>query len=191
MRFSTAFDRTRRIHRVAAAFTALLVCATLSACRNESSASTQQQRQYTPMEWEQLIPPEALEEHRLAAAFAMRNIDHTSEQRAAQFGSFKTIAALDGRAVSLYGYVVPLESNDEGGVTEFFFVPTMGACIHVPPPPPDQMIYVHSSEPIGADEARSGHLLQGILRTSVHDADMASAAYSMQDAHLVSKPKAE
>lgn len=189
MRFSTLFDHSAC--RATAILATLLACAVLAACHGGSSASAQKQRQYTAMQWEQLIPPEALEEHRLAAAFAMRNIDHTSEQRAAQFGSFKTIAALDGRAVSLRGYVVPLESDDDGRVTEFFFVPTLGACIHVPPPPPDQMIYVHPSEPIGADEVRSGHLLQGILKTSVHDTDMASAAYSMQDAHLMAKADSE
>ena len=184
MRLATIFGGcTRRT------IVALFACAMLAACHGEPSA--QPQREYAALQWEQLIPPEALEEHRLAAAFAMRNIDHTSEQRAAQFGSFKTITALDGRAVSLRGYVVPLETDDAGRLTDFFFVPTRGACIHVPPPPPDQTVYVHLGEPIGSEEADSRHWLQGILRTSTHDADVASAAYSMQDARLLSKADGE
>jgi hypothetical protein len=37
--------------------------------------------------------------------------------------------------------MVPLE-DDADEVTEFILVPFAGACIHVPPPPPNQMIYV-------------------------------------------------
>jgi hypothetical protein len=37
--------------------------------------------------------------------------------------------------------MVPLE-DDADRVTEFILVPFAGACIHVPPPPPNQMIYV-------------------------------------------------
>jgi hypothetical protein len=39
------------------------------------------------------------------------------------------------------GYMVPLEDNLEE-VTEFLLVPTPGACIHVPTPPPNQIVYV-------------------------------------------------
>ncbi len=48
---------------------------------------------------------------------------------------------LDGQLVRLPGYVLPLE-YDEGKVTEFFLVPYPGACIHVPPPPANQIIHV-------------------------------------------------
>jgi hypothetical protein len=37
--------------------------------------------------------------------------------------------------------MVPLE-DDAQEVTEFLLVPYAGACIHVPPPPPNQMVYV-------------------------------------------------
>jgi hypothetical protein len=39
------------------------------------------------------------------------------------------------------GYMVPLEDNLEE-VTEFLLVPYPGACIHVPPPPPNQIVHV-------------------------------------------------
>lgn len=48
---------------------------------------------------------------------------------------------LDGKTVSVPGFMVPLEDDLEQ-VTEFLLVPYSGACIHVPPPPPNQMIYV-------------------------------------------------
>jgi hypothetical protein len=49
---------------------------------------------------------------------------------------------LDGRTISIPGFVVPLEFDSAHRVTRFFLVPYFGACIHFPPPPPEQMIYV-------------------------------------------------
>lgn len=48
---------------------------------------------------------------------------------------------LNGKQVKIPGFMVPLE-DDERKVTEFLLVPSPQACIHVPPPPPNQMIYV-------------------------------------------------
>jgi len=48
---------------------------------------------------------------------------------------------LDGKLVSIPGFMVPLE-DDLDQVTEFLLVPYAGACIHGPPPPPNQMVYV-------------------------------------------------
>jgi hypothetical protein len=58
---------------------------------------------------------------------------------------------MDGRFVRLAGYVLPLEFN-EAGVDEFLLVPYVGACIHVPPPPPNQIVYVRLNHTINADD---------------------------------------
>jgi uncharacterized protein len=49
--------------------------------------------------------------------------------------------ALNNKLVAVPGFMVPLE-DDADEVTEFLLVPFSGACIHVPPPPPNQMIFV-------------------------------------------------
>ena len=49
--------------------------------------------------------------------------------------------ALNGQDVRIPGYLLPLETS-AGKVTEFLLVPYIGACIHVPPPPPNQIVYV-------------------------------------------------
>lgn len=51
------------------------------------------------------------------------------------------IKQLDGQQIKIPGFMVPLE-DDSRKVTEFLLVPTPQACIHVPPPPPNQMVYV-------------------------------------------------
>lgn len=48
---------------------------------------------------------------------------------------------LNGVVVRIPGFMVPLEDT-ETRVTEFLLVPYFGACIHTPPPPPNQMAHV-------------------------------------------------
>ena len=50
---------------------------------------------------------------------------------------------LNGRQVSMPGYALPLEYSGTK-ITEFLLVPWVGACIHTPPPPPNQIVYVKS-----------------------------------------------
>lgn len=50
------------------------------------------------------------------------------------------LKALDNQLVRVPGFMVPLEDNQKE-VSEFLLVPTPQACIHVPPPPPNQMLY--------------------------------------------------
>ena len=50
-------------------------------------------------------------------------------------------SALNNKNIAVPGFMVPLE-DDADEVTEFLLVPFAGACIHVPPPPPNQMVYV-------------------------------------------------
>lgn len=51
-----------------------------------------------------------------------------------------TLKALNGRRVRLPGFIVPLEDFQEEA-KEFLLVPYFGACVHMPPPPPNQMVY--------------------------------------------------
>lgn len=53
----------------------------------------------------------------------------------------EALRKLDGVLVRIPGFMVPLEDT-ETRVTEFLLVPYFGACIHTPPPPPNQMAHV-------------------------------------------------
>jgi len=52
---------------------------------------------------------------------------------------------LDNNTISLSGYLLPLDYVDEKS-TEFLLVPWVGACIHTPPPPKNQMVYLKSEK---------------------------------------------
>ncbi len=52
------------------------------------------------------------------------------------------VEELNGQRVRIPGYLLPLEMF-ETKVKEFLLVPYVGACIHVPPPPPNQIVHVN------------------------------------------------
>lgn len=68
--------------------------------------------------------------------------EEIADKRRAQENS--VVEELNGKNIRMPGYVLPLEFDGQK-VTEFFLVPYVGACIHVPPPPPNQMVYVNSN----------------------------------------------
>lgn len=49
---------------------------------------------------------------------------------------------LSGKRIRIPGYTLPLALDKDRRITEFLLVPWVGACIHTPPPPPNQMIHV-------------------------------------------------
>lgn len=49
---------------------------------------------------------------------------------------------LDGANVRIVGYIVPLENDDVQKASEFLLVAHNGSCIHVPAPPPNQIVHV-------------------------------------------------
>lgn len=57
-----------------------------------------------------------------------------------------TVPELAGVLLSLPGFVLPLEYEGKK-VTEFLLVPWVGACIHTPPPPPNQIVHVVAGTP--------------------------------------------
>ena len=86
---------------------------------------------------------------------------------------------LDGTRVRLSGYVVPL-TYDGAGVEEFLLVPYVGACIHVPPPPRNQIVLVKNARPV-----RIGGLFQAVTVTgtiSIADSktDLAETGYQLE-----------
>jgi hypothetical protein len=55
-----------------------------------------------------------------------------------------TLKKHEGNVVRVPGFMLPLDDDSES-VTEFLLVPFVGACVHVPPPPPNQIVYVKMS----------------------------------------------
>ena len=66
-----------------------------------------------------------------------------------------------------------------GRVTEFFLVPYFGACIHVPPPPPNQMVYVVMKQGISLDSMYSAYWITGRMKAESRSTTLGAAAYTL------------
>lgn len=93
--------------------------------------------------------------------------------------SAKVREEFNNTKVRVPGFIVPLEFDAEQNVTSFFLVPYFGACIHVPPPPPNQIIYMHGAKNLKADMIYSPFWISGTLKTETMTHDLGQAAYSM------------
>ena len=86
--------------------------------------------------------------------------------------------ALDGVLIALAGYVIPLEGTAEG-TTSFVLVPFIGACIHVPPPPPNQLVFVTTATPWPSNKLWEAVLVSGTLRTNIRSTEVAQVGYDL------------
>ncbi|MBH3426774.1 DUF3299 domain-containing protein [Pseudomonas alkylphenolica] len=98
--------------------------------------------------------------------------------------STKTVAAMNGKQIRLGGYPVPLETDAKGNSTLFFLVPYPGACIHVPPPPPNQLVLVRYLKGLKLDDIYTPLWVSGALKIEKVSNDLADAAYAMDAAKV-------
>lgn len=96
-----------------------------------------------------------------------------------QIGTFNTVADLNNRKIRIPAYIVPLDFSAKGSYKEFLLAPYFGACIHSPPPPPNQMIYVKANPPAKITDIWGAVWAEGILTTTRHKNDVGSAAYTL------------
>ena len=89
------------------------------------------------------------------------------------------VEALNGQIVRIPGFIVPLESDDGGLLAEFFLVPYFGACIHVPPPPPNQIVYVTVDPPFNLQSMWEPFWIEGTIKTQGHASIIGTTAYSL------------
>jgi len=99
------------------------------------------------IEWDDLIPADYRPD-KIMAKYDLENLadddpraDELQKELQALWDQAPVRPEMDGRAVKIPGFVVPVETDAEE-TTGFLLVPYYGACIHVPPPPANQTVYV-------------------------------------------------
>ncbi len=97
-----------------------------------------------------------------------------------QLGTFNVVEELDGARVRIPGYVVPFEFSESGEITEFLLAPYFGACIHTPPPPPNQIVYVTAKTPMALGNQWDAIWAVGVLRAKSNINDLGDAAYTLE-----------
>jgi hypothetical protein len=119
--------------------------------------------------WEDMMPPDYIQPD--------IHISHDGSMMQLNLDA-PVVTALNGQKVKIPGFVVPLEGDDKL-TTEFLLVPFFGACIHVPPPPPNQIVYVKFSKGVPIDNLYDAVWVTGILSTEGWSGDIATVGYSL------------
>lgn len=129
---------------------------------------------FMTVEWADLIPPEVLE-----SLLKSPGAEEDDPYRRA-FAPTDVNPAMDGQKIRIPGFVVPLEFDEEQTISQFFLVPYFGACLHMPPPPPNQIILVDAPEGVKMTAIYEPFWLEGEVSTVITDNGMAKSAYTMQ-----------
>jgi hypothetical protein len=112
--------------------------------------------------------------------FASKQLEDEQAQRYQQaLVSTRVIEAFEGKAIRIPGFIVPLEQNDEQKATAFFVVPYFGACLHMPPPPPNQILYVEYKEGIAVENLYDPYWFEGTVKIDNHESALGTSAYSL------------
>jgi hypothetical protein len=134
-------------------------------------------------DWAQLLPLSEREHFSLVPPPPLHDY-LSADASATQSGSSQANNALEGTHIQLVGFVVPLALTPTGAVSEFFLVPYVGACIHVPPPAPNQMVYVKLSTPLSLQSLYQAYLMNGTMHARRRGSDLGTAVYSMDVGHI-------
>ncbi|MEM5535077.1 DUF3299 domain-containing protein [Neptuniibacter pectenicola] len=138
------------------------------------------------VEWEELMPADFSMDALFENSDQLASIDDFDpkaqqllDEMMAAMQSAPTVPDFDGQMIKIPGYVVPVESEGTN-VTEFFLVPYFGACIHVPPPPSNQIIYVHFEPGTRIENLYDAVWISGRLETQTVVNDLATSGYRME-----------
>ncbi len=176
---------------IGSVITALLCCMSMQL----SYASAQSD--YAEIEWVQLMPADDLEaiinppefldtiqdgasNDNIDALTAMSESDASAKRFKQALKSSRVIEAFDQARIRLPGFIVPLSSGDSQRITEFFIVPYFGACLHLPPPPPNQVIYSESKDGIELDSLQEPFWFEGTLVIDHTINTTGSSAYTLR-----------
>lgn len=141
-------------------------------------------RGVTQIGWEDLMPEG--EEERLAEMYQARMAslysiaEGSSGDSMVQIGTFNTVKELSGKKIRIPGYTVPFDYGEGAQIREFLLVPYFGACLHSPPPPPNQTIFVKTGKPIKITDLAQAVWIEGTITAETQESDLADAAYTIQ-----------
>jgi hypothetical protein len=137
--------------------------------------------------WEELMPEG--EEERLAQLYQQQMsmlysggpiAEGSAGDQMIQIGTFNTVKELNETKVRIPGYTVPFEFGANAEITEFLLVPYYGACLHAPPPPPNQTVFAMTEEPIKLRNLAQAVWIEGTMFTQTQESELADAAYTIR-----------
>jgi len=74
------------------------------------------------------------------------------------------------------GYVVPFDFSADAEHKEFLLVPYFGACLHTPPPPPNQIIFIKADPAAKILDIEDPVWIEGTLSTGEFKSDLGDSS---------------
>ena len=96
-----------------------------------------------------------------------------------QIGSYNVVDSLNGEKIRIPGYIVPLDFSAKSEHTEFLLVPYFGACLHTPPPPPNQIVFVTADPAAKISNINEPVWLEGTMKTGKFTSELGNSAYEL------------
>ena len=162
--------------------------ALLTGCGPGAAAASANVAAAPELNWDELIPKswDPTKRYRNISLEALRDNDPRAiqmlDEMRAVWDNAPVNVALDGTAAKLAGFVVPLDSTQDG-IREFLLVPYFGACIHTPPPPANQIVHVIADQAFKGLHAMDTVKVSGILKAARYaSADMGVSGYEIKSA---------
>ncbi len=163
----------------------LCLMTALSTTQLSSAASPAAASQdYPVLDWLELLPANERNQGDQSLPPEHNFLNEAAGPALPQEMSFAINPELAGRKVKVPGFVVPLELDSAGRVLEFFLVPYFGACIHLPPPPPNQIIHVVLKTPFTLASLQTPYWLTGTLQTAEKMTRLGASAYSLAESTI-------
>ena len=130
---------------------------------------------YIDLEWTDLVP----KGQPLIPPALQSMIDHDREPLTSlQPESTGVRTEWNGQIVRLPGFIVPIDYSGTG-VTAFILVPFVGACVHVPPPPANQLVFVTTQTPYESAGLFEPVNVVGMFGTASTSTQLADIAYAL------------
>ncbi len=150
--------------------TLMLLSATVAAPKAVFAATARE------IEWDDLIPPGVP----YSEIIGEGEIDLVNDQWNPIYDAngIKLNEELNGAYIRMPGFIIPFDVSAEG-VTNFMLVPYVGACIHTPPPPANQLVMVNAAEPWPGDQLWDPVWVTGVMRTQLQSTDLGQTGYSI------------
>lgn len=157
-----------------------LLCLSMAGVAQAGGPASHGPAKVQVMTWPDLLLPEM----RNRAIYTPPPVDELDREAGSLAGlqppSMGVRKDLDGRMISIPGFVVPLKFDAQHRVTSFFLVPYFGACIHFPPPPPEQMIYVVMPSGFELKSMYDAFTLTGQIKVGgLRNVNLGTSSYTM------------
>lgn len=153
-----------------------------------SNSNNTLQPLFKEVEWIDLVPDDYRPDEVLADYYKKYDLDNLEDsdpivlevqQKLKELlASSPVNEQIDGQNIKLAGYILPLE-YDGMSTSEFLLVPYFGACIHSPPPPANQTIYVKTEKPIEIDGLYDAVWVSGEIKIEHKVSEYTDSGYLM------------